>query len=88
MGELAARLNYDASNLTGLVDELEARGALRRRPDPDDRRVKSLVITAEGLRLKEAFRRRLLEHRRSFGSISEAQFRQLRDLLRLVLDQD
>ncbi|MFW6097561.1 MAG: MarR family winged helix-turn-helix transcriptional regulator [Chloroflexota bacterium] len=88
MGELALRLNYDASNLTGLVDRLEARGALERRLDPDDRRVKEIVITNEGARLQDAFRRRLLDHRGSFGALTVAQLQELRDLLSVALEKE
>ena len=51
MGELAERLLCDASNVTGIVDRLEARGLVERQPDPDDRRVRRLVLTAEGREL-------------------------------------
>ena len=40
MRALAKRLDYDASNLTNVVDRLEARGLLQRMPAPADRRVK------------------------------------------------
>lgn len=59
MRGLAERVGSDPSNLTGLVDKLERRGALRRVPDPVDRRVKTLQLTDEGLRLREAFWHRL-----------------------------
>src|ERR1700716_1500855 len=59
MRELAERVGSDPSNLTGLVDKLEPRGALRRVPDLVDRRVKTLRLTDEGLRLREAFWHRL-----------------------------
>src|SRR5688572_10998629 len=52
MGELAETLSCHASNVTGLVDGLESRGLLRRRPSPADRRVKVLVLTRTGLRLR------------------------------------
>jgi MarR family transcriptional regulator, organic hydroperoxide resistance regulator len=52
MGELAQTLSCHASNVTGLVDGLESRGLLRRRPSPADRRVKVLVLTPTGLRLR------------------------------------
>jgi DNA-binding MarR family transcriptional regulator len=43
--ELAKRLGYDASNITGIVDRLEERGLVERCVDPADRRVKHLVLT-------------------------------------------
>jgi DNA-binding MarR family transcriptional regulator len=61
MRSLAARLDYDASNLSVLIDRLERRGAVERHPDPDDRRVKALVLTSEGERLRAAFWRALTE---------------------------
>lgn len=60
MRELARRLQLDASNLTGLVDRLEQRGLVERRPDPADRRVKQLTLTAAGAELRDALTARLL----------------------------
>ena len=57
MYEIADMLQCDASNVTGIVDRLEARGAVERRPDPSDRRVKALVLTRSG----RALRRRAVE---------------------------
>src|SRR6187549_248113 len=52
MGQLAQTLACDASNVTGLVDRLEAKGLVRRRPSAEDRRVKVLVLTPTGARLR------------------------------------
>src|SRR5471032_2123775 len=52
MGRLAETLACDASNVTGLVDRLESRGLVRRRPSAGDRRVKVLVLTPTGSRLR------------------------------------
>ena len=49
MGRLAGMLGCHASNVTGLVDRLEARGVVLRRPSADDRRVKVLDLTPEGV---------------------------------------
>src|SRR5207247_5089752 len=48
MGQLAETLACDASNVTGLVDRLESRGLVRRRPSAEDRRVKVLALTPAG----------------------------------------
>jgi DNA-binding MarR family transcriptional regulator len=56
MGRLACGLGCDASNITGVVDRLEARGLVERRAGERDRRVKVLVVTDRGLDV----RRRLL----------------------------
>jgi DNA-binding MarR family transcriptional regulator len=52
MGQLAETLACDASNVTGLVDRLESRGLVRRRPSAEDRRVKVLDLTPSGSRLR------------------------------------
>ena len=52
MGQLAETLSCDASNVTGLVNRLESRGLVRRRPSVTDRRVKVLELTATGARLR------------------------------------
>ncbi|WUN35912.1 MarR family transcriptional regulator [Kitasatospora sp. NBC_00315] len=48
MRALADLLGCDASNVTGIVDRLETRGLVRREADPADRRVKNVLLTAEG----------------------------------------
>src|SRR5918998_6193828 len=48
MGELAAALLCDASNVTQLVTRLEAGGLVTRSADPDDRRGKRGAITPGG----------------------------------------
>src|ERR1700749_1485246 len=53
MRQLAETLACDASNVTGLVDRLESRGLVRRRPSPADRRVRVLDLTPTGVRLRD-----------------------------------
>ena len=48
MRELAQRVRADPSRMTAVADELEARGLLERQTDPDNRRVKLLVLTPAG----------------------------------------
>src|SRR5258707_2800356 len=52
MHELATMLACDNSNVTGIVDRLEARGLVARRPYAQDRRVKHVVLTPLGLELR------------------------------------
>jgi DNA-binding MarR family transcriptional regulator len=51
LGELAAALNIDAPNCTTVVDDLEQRGLVERRPHLKDRRSKLVVATTAGTRL-------------------------------------
>ena len=49
--ELADTLVVDRSNVTGLIDRMEAAGWVRRADDPADRRVYRVLLTAAGRRL-------------------------------------
>ena len=48
MSELAETWGFDASYVTALADGLQERGLAERQPHPTDRRVKTIVLTAEG----------------------------------------
>jgi DNA-binding MarR family transcriptional regulator len=52
MGQIASTLSCDASNVTGLIDRLESRGLVKRRPSAEDRRVRVLDLTPSGVRLR------------------------------------
>ena len=52
MNAAAGRCGCDPSNMTGIVDRLEGRGLIERQQIGGDRRVKYLVLTPEGERLK------------------------------------
>lgn len=81
MGELAETLSCHASNVTGLVDGLESRGLLRRRPSPADRRVKVLVLTPTGSRLRALLLDRMTAPPTGLERLS---LREQRTLLRLL----
>jgi DNA-binding MarR family transcriptional regulator len=52
MGALASLLGCDASSATWLVDRLEERGLVERRPHSHDRRVKTVGLTPDGAEIK------------------------------------
>lgn len=81
MRELAQRLCCDASNVTGIVDRLEARGLVERRTAPEDRRVKYLVLTDEGRALRDVHRNALTVDLPLLG-LTPDERRSLADLLR------
>ena len=79
---LAERLHISASWMVAIVDDLEQRGLLERRPHERDRRVRNLQLTAAGTRLL----RKAEQHAQRFDQqvidpLSETDARQLLDLL-------
>jgi DNA-binding MarR family transcriptional regulator len=85
MRSLAARLDLDASNLSVLIDRLERRGAVERRSDPGDRRVKALVLTPEGERLRAAFWRALTEDPGALVPLGDTDLRALTQILGVIV---
>jgi DNA-binding MarR family transcriptional regulator len=81
MGDLAGMLRCDASNVTGLVDRLAARGLVERRPAPHDRRIRHLVLTDEGRALRDRVAQLLEAPPEGFAALSRAEAQLLRDLL-------
>jgi MarR family transcriptional regulator, organic hydroperoxide resistance regulator len=87
MSHLAETLFCDASNVTGLVDRLEARGLIERRDNPRDRRVKLIALTAEGVACRARIRERLHEPPAQIAALPRADQRTLRDILRRAIGQ-
>ncbi len=88
MSELAARLACDSSNVTGIIDRLEAEGLVSRQPDDQDRRVKQVVLTSAGRRMRKQMLARIGQPPAGLAALTAAEQRQLRDLLRRVVDRD
>ena len=82
MGDLADALQCDASNVTGIVDRLEARGLVERRSAPHDRRVKALMLTPAGLQLRRRALRAMTEPPAAIKRLPEEDQRALCDILR------
>jgi DNA-binding MarR family transcriptional regulator len=86
MGRLAETLACDASNVTGLVDRLESRGLVRRQPLAQDRRVKVLVLTPTGARLRALLLDRMTAPPAAFERLSLRERRALVRILRRLLE--
>jgi DNA-binding MarR family transcriptional regulator len=82
MSEIASFLRCDNSNVTGIVDGLEARGLAERTAAPSDRRVKLIALTAEGRRLRARLMREARKPPAWLKNLSAADQRTLRDVLR------
>ena len=85
-GSFAETLACDASNVTGLVDRLESRGLVRRRPSAADRRVKVLDLTPTGSRLRAVLLDRMTAPPATLGRLSVHEQRALVRILTRLLE--
>jgi MarR family transcriptional regulator, organic hydroperoxide resistance regulator len=81
MNELAGLLACHPSNVTGIVDGLESRGLIERRPAPHDRRLKLLALTEEGAEVRRAALARVFEPPPELAALPPEDQRTLRDIL-------
>lgn len=82
LGQLAERLSCVKSNITQLVDRLEADGLVARRSAPADRRTKLAALTAAGQRAcAEGARVQRDAERDLLGRLSAAEAEQLGTLI-------
>ena len=84
MGELAKVLVCDNSNVTWIVDRLEDRGLVERQAAPHDRRVKLLVLTGKGRRLRDEIQAELSEPPDAIRELSRDDVAALRRILKRV----
>jgi DNA-binding MarR family transcriptional regulator len=61
MGTLAQNFACDASTMTWLVDRLEEKGLVERKGLKNDRRVKTVALTPEGVKTKDELEARMYE---------------------------
>lgn len=80
MHQVAGLLDCDPSNVTGIVDRLEASGFVERRVLPVDRRVKQLVLTPAGQQVQECLMT-VFDDVPGLSDLSETDLRTLHDLL-------
>ena len=86
MGRLAEMLSCDASNVTGLVDRLEARGLVQRGPWADDRRVKALDLTPIGSQLRAQLLKRMTRQPLPLSRLSPEDQRTLVRILQILVE--
>jgi len=82
---LATHLDTAATRLVALVDDLEQRGLVERRRNPNDRRLHAVHLTAAGESLMSDIAHIAREHDDAlFTALAPDEHRQLRDLLARV----
>ncbi|MFG2976546.1 MarR family winged helix-turn-helix transcriptional regulator [Streptomyces sp. NPDC048331] len=81
MRGLATLLVCDASNVTGIVDRLEARELVRREANPTDRRVKNVVATDAGREVIRRVREEMQAMHGALDTLDEAESATLYALL-------
>ena len=86
MSEVANALQCDNSNVTGIVDSLEQKGLVLRRPSEEDRRVKLIELTPEGREVHERLSRAFATPPEWVDSLSMEDQRTLRDVLQRAVD--
>jgi DNA-binding MarR family transcriptional regulator len=83
LSELSDRLHIAARSTTEVVDGLQDRGLVERRPDPEDRRATLVALTDEGTRVGQAIRSsRDAGAEAYFSVLSEAERTELTGILR------
>lgn len=87
MHEIAAELRCDASNITGIAYRLEERGLIRREASKADRRIRGLVMSAEGEALRGALLARLAETPPPLAVLAEGDRRTLVRLIGTVVEE-
>jgi DNA-binding MarR family transcriptional regulator len=81
--DLAARLRMSKQALNHLLGQLEQRGYLERRPDPDDKRSKRIALTPRGTKAATTIRDAVAEMEELWAEqLGPERFEQLRELLK------
>jgi DNA-binding MarR family transcriptional regulator len=86
--ELAAKLQIHPSRLVAILDNLEKRGFVERRQNPDDRRLYSLHLTKGGGEILEKLGKLAREHQEALlSALSKDERNELTALLLRIADQ-
>ena len=84
--EIARRMGIDRTTMVALIDELQERGLVQRRQDPDDRRRNVVELTAAGRDTLQQAAQAWEQAERAFLSpLSGAEAEQFRETLRALL---
>jgi DNA-binding MarR family transcriptional regulator len=86
--ELASKLQIHPSRLVAILDNLEKRGFVERRANPDDRRLYSLYLTKDGEEVLQKIGKVAREHQDALlSALSREERDELANLLLKIADQ-
>jgi DNA-binding MarR family transcriptional regulator len=83
--EIARHLHCDPSNATGVIDQLERRGLVRRTTPPHDRRVRAVEATEDGRVVELDLRRALATATSVLDRLDEHDLGELMRILRVLV---
>jgi len=84
--EVAKRAGIDRTTMVTLIDELQDKGLVRRRPDRDDRRKNVVELTTAGRDVRERAARLVDDcERRFLASLGETDAQQLKTALQTLI---
>jgi DNA-binding MarR family transcriptional regulator len=87
-GTIGEAIGAPASRMVAIVDELESRGLVERRPHPSDRRIRAVYLTPKGRKLLSRGRKLAAEHEEELTQgMSERERKQLVALLQKVVKE-
>ncbi|SDT41717.1 MarR family winged helix-turn-helix transcriptional regulator [Actinoplanes derwentensis] len=87
LSALAEHLRIAPRSATEVIDDLQGRGLVERRPDPSDRRATLVVLTDQGAGISQAIREaRATEGERLFAGLDPADRAELSRILRELRD--
>ena len=89
MSGIGRSLSCDASNVTGIVDRLEASGMIQRQYDEHDRRVKLVALSPLGLKTREQIMEEVTvaEMKRVGPALDQTELATLNRLLKKLVDR-
>jgi DNA-binding MarR family transcriptional regulator len=87
--EMAARAGITVQSMGELVDDLETKGYLERRPDPDDRRAKRIHLTTRGRKNARIAKQATADVEDHLAEVlGQQHFQQLRRSLQQIIAHD
>ena len=80
--QLADRLSLDGSTMTGLLDRMEQKGLIEKRPDPTDRRALQVLLTEKANELRYSLPQAIdLANKKALANMDEKQVQIFKELL-------